>query len=161
MLGTMSSGGVPELHKFQGVYRRDPLSLHPLERKLQLLGAGSAAAHQDHPADGEGDPDDHPNRGEIHQTDHQGTQQSQSYNDAGSPCHDVPSAALDRVAKFLDLNLKSLDLLHRGRIRFEYGDLTSRRGSGNRSPADHESRPQIESLQPAAIHRSELDRCLR
>jgi hypothetical protein len=111
-----SVGSVPELNELQSVYRRAPFSLRPLQRKYQLLGAGSTAAQQDHPADGKGDPDDHPSRSEVHETEHEAKKQCRSDDRARSSSQHEPSAALDRLSEFLNPNLKLLDLLHRARI---------------------------------------------
>ena len=63
-----AGASLSELNEFQGVYRPVPLSFCPPQRKIQLLGARFTAAHQNQPADPEGDPDDHAKRREPHET---------------------------------------------------------------------------------------------
>ena len=105
-------GPVRELDEFQGVYRCAPFFLRPLQRKHQLLGAGSTAARQNHPADGKRDPDDHPDRSEVYETEHKANKHCRSDDRARLSGQHEPSAALDRFSEFLNTNLKSLDLLH-------------------------------------------------
>jgi hypothetical protein len=107
-----SVSSVRELDELQGVYRCAPFSLRPLQRKHQLLGAGSTAAHQNHAADGKGDPDDHPGRSEVQETEHEANKHCRSDDRARSSSQDEPSAALDRLSEFLNSNLKLLDLHH-------------------------------------------------
>jgi len=103
---------VQELDEFQSVYRCAPFFVRPLQRKHQLLGAGSAAARQNRPADGKGDPDHHPDRSEVYETEHKANKHCRSDDRARSSSQHEPSAALDRFSEFLNTNLKSLDLLH-------------------------------------------------
>jgi len=107
-----SVSSVRELDEFQGVYRCAPFFLGPLQRKHQLLGAGSTAARQNHPADGKGDPDDHPDRSEVYETEHEANKHCRSDDRARLSSQHEPSAALDRFSEFLNANLKLLDLLH-------------------------------------------------
>jgi hypothetical protein len=109
-----SVSSVRELDEFEGVYRGAPFSLRPLQRKHQLHGAGSTAAHQNSTANGKGGPDDHPDRSEVHETEHEANNHCRSDDRARSSSQHEPSAALDRLSEFLNTNLKLLDLL-RGR----------------------------------------------
>jgi hypothetical protein len=85
-----------------------------------LLGAGSAAAREHDPADGEGESDNHPNRGEVDETQHDASEQRRSEGGARSPRHNKPFAALDRIPEFLDSNLELLDLLWEALVRVEH-----------------------------------------
>jgi hypothetical protein len=100
------SSPVWELDEFQGVYRRAPFALGPLQRKHQLLGAGSAAAHQNHAANGEGNPYDHPDRSEVYEAENGANKHRRSDNRAPSSNQHELSAALDRLSEFLDARLK-------------------------------------------------------
>ena len=107
-----SASPVRELDELQGVYCCAPFFLRPLQRKHQLLGAGSAAARQNHPADGKGDPDDHPDWSEVYETEHKANKHCRSDDCARLSSQHEPSAALDRFSEFLNTNLKLLDLFH-------------------------------------------------
>ncbi len=107
-----SVSSVRELDEFQGVYRCAPFFLRPLQRKHQLLGAGSTGARQNYPTDGKRDPDDHPDRSEVYETEREENKHCRSDDRAGLSSQHEPSAALDRFSEFLNTNLKSLDLIH-------------------------------------------------
>jgi hypothetical protein len=99
------------LNESQGVYRCTSFSLGSLQRKHQLLGAGSAAAHENHPADGKGDPEDHPDRSQAGETEHKANKHCRSDDRACSSSQYEPSATLDRLPEFFNTNFKLLDLL--------------------------------------------------
>jgi hypothetical protein len=111
--GCREPESISELDELQGVYGCAPLFLCPPQRKLELLGAGFTASHQDQPAHAKRDPDDRPKRSERQETEQGANKQGCAKNSARSPSQHEPSAALDRLSQFLDPNFKLLDALHR------------------------------------------------